>query len=141
MIGITYCLTRSSGNLRVMTCDSSVDVISIQPGLVEGKNIFMKYCLACHQRDGSGVPNMYPPLKKSDWVNGDKNKIIKVLLNGLDADIEVNETGFSQTMPTFNYLTDKQIADVLTYIRQNFENHASEVDANEVSVLRTNNPK
>ena len=49
----------------------------------EGQKIYTQYCLACHQEDGSGVPNMNPPLRKSDWVVGDKTKLINVILKGL----------------------------------------------------------
>lgn len=61
----------------------------------EGAEIFMYYCMSCHQADGSGVPGMYPPLQKSNWVNGDKNRLIKILLNGLEGEIEVNGETYS----------------------------------------------
>lgn len=101
-----------------------------------GATLYTQYCLSCHQKDGSGVPNMYPPILKSDWVNGDKNKIINVLLNGLTGDIEVNGDSYSQVMPKQNYLTDVQVALLLTYIRQNFENSADAVIPADVAKLR-----
>ena len=103
---------------------------------LEGEKLYMKYCLTCHQKDGSGVPNMFPQIKKSDWVNGDKERLIKLLLNGLKGEIEVNGELFSQVMPQQNYLTDVQIALVLTYIRQNFGNDASAVKPEEVTTIR-----
>lgn len=102
----------------------------------DGANLYIKYCLSCHQKDGSGVPNMYPPIENSDWVNGDKNKLIKVLLNGLEGEIEVNGDQYNQVMPKQNTLTDAQIALLLTYIRQNFGNKASAVDPADVAKLR-----
>ena len=102
----------------------------------DGANLYIRYCLSCHQKDGSGVPNMYPPIQNSDWVNGDKNKLIKVLLNGLEGDIEVNGDQYNQVMPKQNALTDAQIALLLTYIRQNFGNKASAVDPADVAKLR-----
>lgn len=102
----------------------------------EGKDLYIKYCLTCHQTDGSGVPNMFPPIQKSDWVNGDKDKIINILLNGLQGDIDVNGESFSQIMPKQDYLTDLQIAQVLTYIRQNFSNNADTVQPEDVKNLR-----
>jgi len=101
-----------------------------------GATLYTQYCLSCHQKDGSGVPNMYPPILKSDWVNGDKNKIINVLLNGLTGDIVVNGDSYSQVMPKQDYLTDVQVALLLTYIRQNFENNADAVVPADVAKLR-----
>jgi mono/diheme cytochrome c family protein len=102
----------------------------------EGQKIYTQYCLACHQEDGSGVPNMNPPLRKSDWVNGDKTRLINVILNGLDEEIEVNGDSYRGIMASHSFLNDKQIADVLTFIRSNFDNTSDAVKPEEVKVLR-----
>jgi cytochrome c len=44
--------------------------------------VYENYCLACHQEDGSGVPNLNPPLIQNEWVLGDSARLIKVVLNG-----------------------------------------------------------
>ncbi len=102
-----------------------------------GKSIYIKYCMACHQSDGGGVPQMYPPVKESNWVTGDKNKLITILINGKIGEIEVKGEVYDQTMPKFDYLTDEQIANVLTYIRNNFNNKAQEVTSKDVLMMRT----
>jgi len=102
----------------------------------DGKIIYNNQCLSCHQHDGSGVPNMYPPLQKSDWVNGDKNKLINVVLKGLQGEIEVNGEYYNQAMPKHDSLTDIQVAQVLTYIRKNFGNNSSAIKPAEVKKLR-----
>lgn len=102
----------------------------------EGESLYIKYCLSCHQKDGSGVPNMFPPIQKSDWVNGDKSKLINVLLKGLKGDIDVNGDQYSQVMPKQDNLTDEQISRILTYIRQNFGNNATAITPAEVANLR-----
>jgi mono/diheme cytochrome c family protein len=101
-----------------------------------GQEIYMKYCLACHQAPGSGVPGMYPTLQKTDWVNGDKSRLISLLLNGQQGEITVNGQVFRGVMPTHQYLTDEQIADVLTYVRSNFGNTAGKVLPEEVAGIR-----
>ena len=101
-----------------------------------GKVLFTTYCMSCHQVDGSGVPGMYPPLQKSDWVGGDKNKLILLLLNGLEGEITVNGVTYSNSMPKQDFLSNKQIAILLTYIRNNFGNKSSEVKITDVSALR-----
>lgn len=101
-----------------------------------GKEIYFKYCLACHQTDGSGVPGMYPPVINTDWVQGDKTRLIGLLLNGQKGIIEVNGKTFKGEMPSHQYLSDEQIAQVLTFIRSNFGNNADAVTGGEVSLVR-----
>jgi mono/diheme cytochrome c family protein len=110
--------------------------VPLEPTDKEGESLYIKYCLSCHQKDGSGVPNMFPPIQKSDWVNGDKSKLINVLLKGLKGDIDVNGDQYSQVMPKQDNLTDEQISQILTYIRQNFGNNADAVTPGEVTKLR-----
>jgi len=101
-----------------------------------GKELYQKYCLTCHQADGGGVPFTFPSLIKSSWVSGDKTRLIKVLVNGLEGDITVGEDTFSGVMPKLNNLTDVQIATVLTWLRKNFENNAEAINPGEVKMLR-----
>jgi mono/diheme cytochrome c family protein len=101
-----------------------------------GKIIYQKYCLTCHQNDGSGVPNTFPPLIKSSWVNGDKATLIKIVLNGLTGEINVNDDYYNGVMPKQSNLTDNQIALVLTFLRQNFGNASKAILPKEVKALR-----
>jgi mono/diheme cytochrome c family protein len=102
----------------------------------EGKNIFTNFCLSCHQKDASGVPGMYPPLQNNKVVTGDKKKIINIVINGLQGEIEVDGEVYNQTMPPQNYLTNAQIAKVLSYLRQNFGNKADSVKVSDVNNIR-----
>jgi mono/diheme cytochrome c family protein len=100
-----------------------------------GKIIYETYCLACHQEDGSGVPNMNPPLIKTDWVLGDSSRLIKVILKGLK-DTEINGDSYSNEMPSHDFLSDYQIAEVLTYVRKSFGNQASIINPETVQKQR-----
>ncbi|QJW88192.1 cytochrome c [Spirosoma taeanense] len=102
-----------------------------QPGQV----IYEQNCLTCHQANGSGVPNLNPPLRGTDWVLGDKTRLINVLLKGLQGQ-EIEGEMYDNAMPAHDFLHDGQIADVLTYIRSNFTNKASAVTAEEVKAVR-----
>lgn len=102
-----------------------------------GSLVYTQFCLTCHQANGGGVPNMNPPLIKTKWVLGDKKELIKVVLLGLSGEIEVNEDIYQNTMPPHAFLTDQQIADVLTYVRNSFGNKAASVTVAEVKGLRT----
>lgn len=101
-----------------------------------GKKVYNSVCLVCHMADGSGVPGMHPPLIQTDWVNGDKERLIEITLNGMSGKIEVNGETYNSIMPPHSHLSDKQIADVLTYVRQSFGNNAGEVTVEEVQKVR-----
>lgn len=101
-----------------------------------GEIVYEQYCLACHQLDGSGVPGMYPPLRETEWVTGDKNTLIEVVMNGLSGTIEVNGEVYNQEMAASGFLSDEEIAAVLTYIRNGFGNDSGGVSAAEVASIR-----
>lgn len=103
-----------------------------------GKIAYEQHCLACHQADGSGVPHLNPPLIKTKWTMGDKNDLINVVLQGLDEEIEVDGDVYHNIMPAMNYLSDQEIADVLTYVRNNFGNKASQIKESDVRTVREN---
>lgn len=109
---------------------------ALKASIERGKTVYESTCLACHQANGSGVPGMNPPLKKTKWVLGDKKTLINVVLKGMDEEIEVNDETFDNVMPSFATLSDQEIADVLTYVRNSFGNKASQVKEAEVKKLR-----
>lgn len=119
---------------------STYCVLAQTPKVLDGKGVYTQYCLPCHQEDGTGVPNLNPPLRKSDWVNGDRNRLIKVILEGLEEEIEVNGESYNRVMAAHSFLTDKQVADVLTYIRSNFGNTSDAIKEEEVKALRKKKP-
>lgn len=112
-----------------------VDKTSVANGLI----VFTQNCVSCHQADGGGVPHMNPPLIKTPWVLGDQTRLIKIVLNGFKEDVEINGDRYSNVMPAFNYLKDQEIADVLTYVRNNFGNKASAVTLKKVTDTRAAN--
>jgi glucose/arabinose dehydrogenase/mono/diheme cytochrome c family protein len=101
-----------------------------------GELIYFTYCAACHQRDGEGSPPRFPPLAGTDWVTGDKERLISIILNGLEGPIEVRGETYNFPMPAFSILSDEEVAEVATYIRQSFGNEATSVTADEVSTVR-----
>ena len=110
------------------------------PVLAQGKSVYTQYCLTCHQADGLGVDGMNPPLAKTDYVLGDKTRLTKVLLNGLQG-VEIGGEQYHGVMPAQESLTDAQIAAVLTYVRNSFGNKASTVSAADVKAVRAGNKK
>jgi mono/diheme cytochrome c family protein len=112
----------------------------IPPAIMErGEDIYKRHCLACHQTDGSGNPGMYPPLDNTKMVNGDKEELIGIIINGLSGEIEVKGEIYNQVMVPHNFLSDREIADLLTYVRNSFGNSSSRIAEEEVASVRANN--
>jgi glucose/arabinose dehydrogenase/mono/diheme cytochrome c family protein len=108
--------------------------------LTGGAKLYDTYCANCHQKNGKGDGNLFPPLAGSEWVTGgkfmEKDLAIRVLLNGLEGPVKVKNVPYNSVMPKHNFLSDTQIAQVLTYIRNNFGNNSSLVTASEVKKVR-----
>ena len=106
--------------------------------ITRGKQVYLEQCLACHQADALGVSGMNPPLVKTKFVLGDKATLVKIVLNGMTG-IEVEGEDYHGVMAPHSDLTDQQIADVLTYVRNSFGNKAKAVTAAEVKAIRATN--
>ncbi|MEM7656191.1 MAG: c-type cytochrome [Bacteroidota bacterium] len=112
-------------------------VVSIDEAtMTAGKQVYDTYCIACHMASGNGVPDMNPPLTDPEWIEGDPERLITLTLNGLSGPIEVNGDTYDNIMTPHNFLTDEQIAQVLTYIRNSFGHSASEVLPEQVATIR-----
>jgi mono/diheme cytochrome c family protein len=109
---------------------------SFQAGQLTGDQLYTKYCLTCHQHDGNGVRGTFPPLAGNAKVTGTPTEIIRIVLFGLQGPITVNGRDYNQPMPPQAYLSDKQIADVLNYIRNNFGNKAALIQPQAVAKER-----
>jgi mono/diheme cytochrome c family protein len=106
-----------------------------QDAMAEGKKVYDKTCLTCHQKNGAGVPNLNASLIKSPVVNGEKNRLINVVLLGSEK-AGVHDEEYSNPMPAQAYMTNQEIANVLTYVRNSFGNKGIAVTAAEVKKLR-----
>lgn len=96
-------------------------------------------CIACHQTTGLGIPNVFPPLAGSEWVNGIVDRPIAILIHGLQGQIKVAGNTYTNAMMPYGTgapMSDEEIAAVLTYVRSNFGNTASAVTAADVARVR-----
>ena len=87
-----------------------------------GKVVYTKVCSACHQPTGAGLPGVFPPLAKSDYLNADLNRAIKQVIKGSTGAIIVNGKKYNTPMPAQGTLSDNEIADVLTYVYASWGN-------------------
>lgn len=116
--------------------ESPVASAALTQKLETGKTVYSQYCIACHQQDGGGVPGAFPPLQETEWVNGETDTLISIVLNGLQGEITVKGEKYNQVMTPHNFLSDDEIAGVLTYVRQSFGNNSSEISVEEVTRIR-----
>ncbi len=97
------------------------------------------HCITCHQPDGKGLPAaQFPPIAGSEWVTGSEERLIKIVLHGLQGPIEVNGRKFAGQVPMtpFKMLSDDELAAVLTFVRNTFGNRASIVTPKAVATVR-----
>ncbi|HEY5406234.1 MAG TPA: cytochrome c [Ginsengibacter sp.] len=111
---------------------------SLKSQIKNGKKVYQKNCLTCHQVNGGGVPKMNPPLINAAFVKGDKKKLIQWVLLGSVEKVPIDGKYYSNNMPPQATLADQDIADVLTYIRNNFKNKASAITLVDVKNTRSN---
>lgn len=114
----------------------------------KGAQIFRSTCQPCHGADGNGIASLAPPLNKSEWVNGDKNKLIPIVLFGLTGPITVN--GHVYTKPEINgdmpgigqniEFNEGDIALLLSYIRNAWGNKAEAIKSDDVGKARLKFP-
>lgn len=102
-----------------------------------GGKVYAETCASCHMADASGVPNMQPALDGSAVVAGDPTTLIRVVLQGPDKVLPADRPSYSNTMPAFANLSDDQISQVLTYLRQTYGAKADPIYAAQVKVVRT----
>lgn len=124
-------------SLREMVSDS---IGSFSESLSKGALIYQKHCASCHMPSGGGIPGTFPPLSESAVVTGDKEDLIATVLTGVPPTAAENDTDYPQPMPAFDFLSDGEIALILTHIRSHLGNSVSEVSAGEVERVRSGRP-
>ena len=101
-----------------------------------GAAVYARTCIACHQPTGMGLPPVFPPIANAPIVVGNPELPIKFILQGLMGPITVNGTTYNSMMPPVAGVTDADVADVLTYVRQSFGNKGNPVSADQVKAVR-----
>jgi len=94
--------------------------------ITRGKTLYTSICMACHQAEGQGIPKAFPPLAKSDYLNADVKRSIGTVLHGLQGKVTVNGEVYESIMPQLG-LNDEQVANVLTYVYNQWGNNGTEV--------------
>jgi nitrite reductase (NO-forming) len=128
------------GTIQTMPVDANAPkapkATTLAERIEEGKSIYNRTCFACHQPSGEGLPNTFPPLAKSDYLNADINRAIEVVLKGKTGEILVNGKKYNNVM-TAQTLTDDEVANVLTFVYNHWGNSKKEVTSAMVAKVRS----
>ena len=100
-----------------------------------GKQVFQTNCIACHQQNGEGIPLAFPPVAKSDFLNADMKRAIRVVTGGLNGKVTVTGKEFNGVMPAW-HLPDEDLANVLTYVSGSWGNAGVEVKPEDIAANR-----
>jgi mono/diheme cytochrome c family protein len=112
------------------SCQSE-EKIKLEQYYIGGKEVYELNCANCHQKDGKGLQNLYPALVGSDYLK-DKEMVIYIIKNGLSGEILVNGKKYNQPMPANNQLTNLDIAEVVTYIYNEWNGETKITEVKEV---------
>ncbi|MGF1925403.1 MAG: c-type cytochrome, partial [Bacteroidia bacterium] len=98
---------------------------SAELALKDGRVLYQQYCVSCHKEDGKGVVGAFPALAGSAIVQGGPDKLTSLVLNGT-----------AQQMPAFKFLKDEELAQLLTYVRNQWGNKSGEITTSTVKKQR-----
>jgi mono/diheme cytochrome c family protein len=103
----------------------------------DGATVYLTNCSSCHQSNGQGLANAFPPLAGNPLVTGNPVAVIAIVRNGLEGRVVVHGVAYSGIMPAWKgQISNEQIADVITYIRSAWTNHASGVSLTQVQSMQ-----
>ncbi len=136
LIPLFFCVAAHAQTHKPATKKAPASAPALAAAVARGKTVYAANCLTCHQADGGGVPNLNPPLSGTTWVLGAKATLAQFVLKGSKGQVEIDGETFHNAMPAQAHLTDAQIADALTYVRNSFGNKASRVTPADVKTER-----
>jgi nitrite reductase (NO-forming) len=125
---------------QAIKSDPKISGLTRDIQIAKGKQVFMQTCFVCHQVNGEGLSGQIPPLAKSDFLMADRDRSIRFVLQGQSGEIVVNGKKYSSTMAPLNNLSDEEIANALTYVRNSFGNSGDGVTAETVRKIRAEAP-
>jgi len=132
----------SLASVTTATKSAAAGTLSLEEQINAGKSLFTGTCSVCHQDNGAGLVGVFPPLAKSDYLAGRSNEeIIRVVLNGLTGPVKVNGQDYNSVMPAMSQLTDDEVANILTYTQNSWDNKGGRVTKADVAKVRAATPR
>ena len=121
---------------NIKTPDPVKDNLDAKRVMGKGEQLYTMYCRSCHQRTGGGDGNRYPPLIRSEWVRGDISRLVGVVLNGMQGPMTVAGKEYNNVMPAFSHVSDDDLAELLTYVRNRMGNRPDAITPGQVAAIR-----
>src|SRR3954463_12804434 len=134
-----YLGDRAGPNLNAVaraTESSAAGTLSLDDQVHAGQALFAGTCSVCHQANGAGLPGVFPPLAKSDFLAADLKRAVAVVLNGLTGPVTVNAQQYNSVMPPMTQLNDDEVANILTYVLNSWGNPGGSVSKDDVKKAR-----
>jgi nitrite reductase (NO-forming) len=134
---------KTIGILVLLTCSvfifsafqNTQPAFDLKTSIVRGKTIYEGNCMSCHMEHGEGLEGVFPPLAKADYLMADKNRAIIQVIKGASGDMKVNGKIYNGDMAPSG-LNDKDVSDVLNYIRNSFGNKGTAIKPDYVKSVR-----
>ena len=108
--------------------------------IAAGRGVYQKVCQACHGPEGKGLPGAFPPVADSDWIAQNPERLVEIILKGLSGPIVVNGQNYNAVMPPMAYLSNEDVANVLTFVLNSWKNPGGEIQAAQVAQARDGAP-
>ena len=118
--------------LAAVLAVAAPDAVSME----RGKAVYSRTCIACHQPTGLGLPPVFPPLAGSEWVAKDASIAVRNIVNGMIGPITVKGVTYNSIMPPVAGLSDRDIADVVTYVANSWGNKGPVLTEAEVKSIK-----
>ena len=134
-----YIGDRAGPNLNAVTkaaASTASGTLSLQDQTHAGEALFAGTCSVCHHANGAGLPGVFPPLAKSDYLAADPQRAIDVVLRGMSGKLKVNGSDYDSVMPPMNQLNDDEIANILTHVLNSWSNAGGLISADDVKKRR-----
>jgi len=134
-----YLGDRADGNLQAVTTAAAAHAsgtLTREDQIAAGRQLFAGTCSVCHQANGEGLPNVFPPLAKSDLLAADPRRAMTIVTHGLTGKVTVNGHEYDSVMPPMSQLTDDEVANILTYVLNSWGNPGGQFSKDEVAKAR-----
>jgi nitrite reductase (NO-forming) len=112
--------------------------VDLEQQIKAGGALFNGTCTACHQADGKGMPGVFPPLAKSDYLAADPKRALWIITHGLTGKVTVNGQDYNSVMPPMTQLNDDEVANIATYVLNSWDNPGGRISADDVAKARKN---